>query len=223
MTGEMEDQIERLFLFFKRKEVDISDNKGDDNSNSEYWEFLHPNEVEAWSIGLVPMTNFVHFQAKFHIAEHVVAVTVDEKVKDVVWYSDNTILIHCETTSSPPYSFTIYVDNSNTPFSTLYFLKSLSGSVYEPLVKEVEKEIDQKAWQTKEGLPLRARFVTSKVRRLIHSMATMTAANLAVASAIMPLTISRGRGTEGAIEGSARNVLSQRLATTEAEPSSNQR
>ena len=90
-------------------------------------------------------------------------------------------------------------------------------------MKEVEKEIDQKAWQTKEGLPLRARPVASKVRRLIQSMATMTAANRAVASAIMPLTISRGRGTDGASEGSARNVLSQRLATTGAKPSSNRR
>ena len=36
MTGEMGDYIERLLLFFKRKEVDISDDEGDDNSNSEY-------------------------------------------------------------------------------------------------------------------------------------------------------------------------------------------
>ena len=223
MTGEMGDQIERLLLFFKRKEVDISDDEGDDNSNSEYWEFLHPHKVEAWSIGLVPMTKFVHFQAKFRTTEHVVAVSTDEKVKDVVWYSDNTILIHCKTTSSPPYSFTICVDNSKSPFSTLYFLKSLTGSVYEPLVKEVENEIDQKAWQTKEGLPLRARLVPSKVRSLIQSMATMTVANLTLARAIMRLTISRGKGMEGASEGSARNVLSQRFATTGAEPLSNRR
>ena len=54
-------------------------------------------------------------------------------------------------------------------------------------------------------------------------MATMTTANRVVANAIMPLTISRGRGTEGASEGSAQNVLSQRLTTTGAEPSSNRR
>ena len=167
VAGEMGDQIERLLLFFKRKEVDISDDEGDDNSDSEYWEFLHPDKVEAWSIGLVPTTNFVHFQAKFYTAEHAVVVSADKKVKDVVWYSDNTILIHCETTGFPPYSFTICIDNSKSPFSTLYFLKSLNGLVYEPLVKEVEKEIVQKAWQTKEGLPLRARLVASKARHLI--------------------------------------------------------
>ena len=51
----------------------------------------------------------------------------------------------------------------------------------------------------------------------------MTAANKAVANAIMPITLSRGRNTQGASEGSARNVLSQRLAITGAEPSSNRR
>ena len=125
--------------------------------------------------------------------------------------------IHCETTGSPPYS-TICVDNSKSSFSTLYFLKSLSGSVYEPLVKEVEKEIDQKAWQTKEGLLLRAQIVASKVRCLIQSMATMTAANRTVASAIMPLTISRGRGTEGASAGSTRNVLPKDLLQPKLSP-----
>ena len=103
----MGDQIQRLQLFFKRKEVAISDDEGDDNSNSEYWEFQNPEEVEAWSIALVPMMNFLHFQAKFRRAEDAMPISADEKVKDVVWYADNTLLIHCETTSSQPYFFTI--------------------------------------------------------------------------------------------------------------------
>ena len=88
-------------------------------------------------------------------------------------------------------------------------------------MKEVEREIDNKAWQAKDGQPLRARPVARKVRRLLQSIATMTAANKAVASAIMPITLSRRRNTQGASEGSARNVLSQRLAITGAEPSNN--
>ena len=94
----------------------------------------------------MPMTDFLHFQAKFRIVEDAMPISADEKVKDVVWYADNTLLIHCKTTSSPPYFFTICVDNSASPFSTLYFLRSLNGSVYEPLMKEVEREIDNKAW-----------------------------------------------------------------------------
>ena len=203
--------------------VDISNDEGDDNSNSEYSKFLNLEEVEAWSIALVPMTDFLHFQAKFRTVEDAMPISADEKVKDVVWYTDNTLLIHCETTSSPPYFFTICVDNLASSFSTLYFLRSLNGSVYEPLMKEVEREIDNKAWQAKDGHPLRARPVVVKVRRLLQSIATMTAATKAVASAITPITLSRGRNIQGASEGSARNMLSQRLAATGAEPSTNRR
>ena len=173
----MGDQIQRLQLFFERKEVDISDDNGDNNSNSEYWEFLHPEEVEAWSIALIPMTDFLHFQANFCTADDGMAISADEKVKDVVWYVENTLLIQCKTTPSLPYFFTICFDNSKSPFCTLYFLRSLNDSMYEPLMKEVERDIDQKAWQTKDGLPLRARLVAEKVRRLIQSIATMTSVN----------------------------------------------
>ena len=219
----MEDQIQWLQLFFKRKEVDVSNDDGDDNSNSEYWKFFNPEEVEAWSIALVPMIEFLHFQAKFRTIVDAMAIFVDEKVKDVVWYVENTFLIHCETTASPPYFFTICVDNLVSPFSTLYFLRSLNGSVYEPLMKEVKRDIENKAWQAKDGQPLRARTVARKVRRLLQSIATMIAANQGVASTIMPVILSRGRNTQGASEGSARNVLSQRLVVTGAEPSSKHR
>ena len=97
------------------------------------------------------MTEFLHFQAKFCTTDNAMAISADEKIKDVVWYGENILLIHCETTASPPYFFTICVDNSVSPFSTLYFLRNLNGSVYEPLMKEVERDIDNKAWQAKDG------------------------------------------------------------------------
>ena len=144
-----------------------------------------------------------NFQEIFCIADNAMAISTDEKVKDVVWYTENTLLIHCETTASPPYFFTICVDNLASPFSTLYFLRSLNGSMYEPLMKEVERDINNKAWQAKDGLPLRAHRVARKVRRFLQSIATMTVANQAVASTIMPITLSRGRNMQGASEGSA--------------------
>ena len=55
----MTDQIECLQLFFKRKDVELSDNDGDNNSNGEYWEFIDLDQVELWSIALVSMTDFV--------------------------------------------------------------------------------------------------------------------------------------------------------------------
>ena len=169
------------------------------------------------------MTEFQHFQVKFRTIDDAMAISTDKKVKDVVWYAENTLFIHCKTTASPPYFFTICMDNLVSPFSTLYFLRSLNGLVYKPLMKEIERDIDNKAWQAKDGLPLRARPIARKVRCLLQSIATMSAANQVVASAIMPVTLSRGRNTQGASEDSPRNVLSQRFAITGAKPSSNRR
>ena len=91
----MRDHIQRLQLFFKRKDVDLSDNKGDDNCNSEYGEFLHPELIQSWTIALISMTDFVHFKAKFTNSDEAMLISTDEYVRKVVHYRDNIVLIHC--------------------------------------------------------------------------------------------------------------------------------
>ena len=118
-------------------------------------------------------------------------------------YKDNILHIHCETTDADPYAFTIVLNNGSSPFSVVPFLASLAGSSYEPLIKEVEAEIDRKSWVTKEGLPLRARAVASKLRSLTMSIATMAASQRAVALALMPLDLSQVRSNTNASQGSA--------------------
>ena len=171
----MADQIKRLCQFFVRKDVNLSDDEGDDNTSGEYWEPKDPERLESWSVALVPMTENVNFVMKFSAAPHALPISADECIKDVVHYKDNILHIHCETTDVDPYAFTIALNNSSSPFSLVPFLASLAGSSYEPLVKEVEAEIDRKSWVTKEGLPLRARAVASKLRSLTMTIATMAA------------------------------------------------
>ena len=65
-AGQMVEQIECLQLFMKKKDVDLSDDDGDNNSNSKYWEFIDSNQVQSWNIALVSMTDFIHFKAKFY-------------------------------------------------------------------------------------------------------------------------------------------------------------
>ena len=196
-AGNMTEQIKRLQLFFKRKDVDLLNDEGDKNSNSKYCVFIDPNQVEVWSIVLVPITDLVRFKAKFYTIDKLMSISVDECVKDVVSYKNNILFVHCKMTESTPYCFTICTNNSKSPFSTLYFLKSLENSVYEPLMKEIEEDIDRKQWHMKDGLPLRARPIASKVRQIIFSMAKMAATRHTLVSAIMPITLSRGRGTQG--------------------------
>ena len=192
----MADQIQRLNSLFKRMDVNLFDDEGDDTTNGEYWEVKDLDRQESWSIALVPMTDNVNFVMKFRADPHALPISADERIQVVAYYKGNTAHIHCETTDVEPYSFTVVVNNTMSPFSVGPFLASLQGSSYEPLIKEVESEIDRQVWTTKEGLPLRARSVPSKVRNLIHSMAKMAAARKAVTSALMPLDLSRVAGTQ---------------------------
>ena len=119
-------------------------------------------------------------------------------------YKDNILHIHCETTDVDPYDFTIALNNSSSLFTVVPFLASLAGSSYKPLMKEIEAEIDRKSWVTKEGLPLRARAVASKLRSFTMSIATMAASQRAVASALMLVDLSRVWSNTNASQRSAR-------------------
>ena len=151
---------------------------------------------------LVPMTENVNFVMKFSAAPHALPISADECIKDVVHYKDNILHIHCETTDADPYAFTIALNKGSSPFSVVPFLASLAGPSYELLIKEVEAEIDKKSWVTKEGLPLRAQAVASKLRSLTMSIATMAASQRAFASALMPLDLSQVRSNTNASQGS---------------------
>ena len=151
----------------------------------------------------MPMTENVNFVMKFSAAPHALPISADERIKDVVHYKDNILHIHCETTDTDPYAFTIALNNGSSPFTVVPFLASLAGSSYEPPMKEIEAEIDRKSWVTKKGLPLRARAVASKLRSLTMSIATMAASHRAVALALMPIDLSRVRSNTNASQGSA--------------------
>ena len=216
----MADQIQRLNSLFKRMDINLSDDEGNGTTNRKYWEVKDPHRLESWSIALVPMTDNVNFVMKFCAGPHALPISANEQIQEVAYYKGNTLHIHCETTDAKPYSFTVVVNNTMSPFSVVPFLVSLQGSLYEPLIKEVESEIDCQVWTTKEGLPLRAQSVASKVRNLIHSMAKMAAACKAVTSTLMPLDLSRAVGTQNTSQASGRDITSQGGPHSAADPSS---
>ena len=139
----------------------------------------------------MPMTENVNFVMKFFAAPHTLPISADQRIKDVVRFTDNILHIHCQTTNDDPYSFTIALNNSTSPFTVVPFLSSLEGSSYKPLMKEIKADIDKKSWVTKDGLLLQAHSISSKLRSIIMSMATMTASQKAVALALMPIDLTR--------------------------------
>ena len=89
----MADHIEFMQHLFKRREVELSKQYKDENSNTENKEFIDLDEVELWNIPLVSMTNNVNFITKFHVTSQTLLVFANELVKDVVHYKENILYI----------------------------------------------------------------------------------------------------------------------------------
>ena len=78
--------------------------------------------TRTMEFGLGPHDQQPPLQGKILHHRQTNAISADEHVKDVVHHKGNIMYIHCKTIDSIPYSFTICIDNSKSPFSTLYFL-----------------------------------------------------------------------------------------------------
>jgi hypothetical protein len=174
----MMSQIRRnLETFFKRKMPNPEEDGSDDNSGGEYWEFIDPDEVEFWSLELIPMSDSTHFMPKLKISPIFLPILNDEKIREVLYENPGRVNILCETTTLERYVFTISIDYAKAPFHLTHFLKSIENSSYEAFLKEIKEQVDKKMWLNKEGLPLNAKSMASKVRQVLISIATMSALN----------------------------------------------
>jgi hypothetical protein len=173
----MDEQVQKLTAFFKRRESTLDEDEGDDNTFGDYWEFQEPSEVEFWSIELDPMTGWSHFVHKFKNSSVFLPISYNERVKDVLPEKGGIVLVHCVTTTEEPYMFTICVEYKFSPFDLSVFLRSLENSEYEALMKEIEAQVDNKEWLNKEGHPFGFRAMASRIRQLIVSLDVMTASN----------------------------------------------
>jgi hypothetical protein len=173
----MDEQVQKLEAIFKRRKKCPDEDDGDDNTFDEYWEFQEPDQVELWSLELNPMTGRSHFVHKFKNSTVFLPISYNKRAKDVLFERPGTVLIHCVMTTEEPYMFTICVEYSKSPFDLTVFLKSLENSEYVPLMKEIEDQVDKKEWLNKEGLPLGARGMASRVRQIIVSLDVMMASN----------------------------------------------
>ena len=210
----MAEQIRKLEAFFKRRESDPDADEGDDNTFGEYWEFQDPDEVEKWSMALNPMTGWAHFVHKFKTASAFLPISYDEHIKDVLYEKPSTVLVHCKTLDDDPYMFTICLDNKKSPFDLTEFLTTLQDSPYDKLLKELEEQVDKKEWVNKNGLPLSAAGMASKVRQTLVSLDVVTARNRGIADRMKAIELTGqlasqagSIGTQGAASTRSRVVV----------------
>lgn len=196
------DQISRLELYFKRidRPQCEDDYVGDDTFFGDFWEPLEPELLEQWSIGLVPMTEYVHFVHMFKNSPDFICLSADKKIKDVQ-YTDGRVHISCKITTEPYYMYTICLDYSKSKFNLQYFLRTLQNSSYEQLLKSLEEQIDVGVWGTAERR-LGVRSIVSKLREILINLAKATTALVSKGKRMAPIDatmhrLSRGGGSQG--------------------------
>ena len=65
------------------------------------------------------------------------------------------------------------MDSTSQFFSLAPLLTSLENTIFMPMIKDLEELQDQKFWETAQGLPLRAKALTSKLRTKVFQSMTM--------------------------------------------------
>ena len=121
------------------------------------------------------MSNSTYFMYKFKNSPIFLPILHDEKIREVLYENPGRVNIHYKTTIPEWYVFTISIDYAKAPFHLTRFLMSIENSSYEALMKEIEEQVNKKMWMNKEGLPLKAKSMASKVRQVLISISTMFA------------------------------------------------
>ena len=133
---------------------------------------------------------WAHFVYKFKSSPVFLPISHEEQIKDVLHEKLETVLVHCVTIGEDPYMFTICIDYRKNPFDLPEFLQSLENTEYEKLMKDIERSVDKKEWVNRQGLPLKAAGMVSKVRNAITSLDVTTARNRAIAEKMKAIELA---------------------------------
>jgi hypothetical protein len=168
--------VGELNHFFKPAVVNLSDDDGDDNSNIDCWESKDPSMVKQWTLLWAPHSDHLVFGCTYtgevSEAQH---IDFECKVTDVSHESNEIVKVSCSSSSDDPYMFSVVIDTVQSPFDIVECIYSLHASKFDAIVQQLETELCQKKWETKDGLPLKAKGVAQRLRKLLGQMSTFAA------------------------------------------------
>nr|PNR25993.1 hypothetical protein PHYPA_031240 [Physcomitrium patens] len=136
--------------------LDKLDQRADDDDETDprliygtSWKFFDPEELEAWSLAMIPFTHDIQFLFKFKKSQAFLKLTTAERVKDVKYLDGDMILVKCVTTGvlidpTDEYHFTVLIPSKWIPFTMSPFLESLEPTEYNGEVKQLEAKIDRR-------------------------------------------------------------------------------
>ena len=104
------------------------------------WRFQAPEEVEAWSLTMIPFTHNIQFCFKFKKNEIFLKLTTAERVKEVEFLDEDLIQVKHMTSGilirpEDVYHFTVILPSKQIPFTLSHFLESLEPIEYRGEIK----------------------------------------------------------------------------------------
>ena len=137
------------------------------------WSFCDPDEVEAWSLAMIPVTHDIQFAFKFKKSTAFLKLTTMEGVKEAETLDDVFIQLNCVTSGDlinpgDEYHFTLIIPTHQISFSLLHFLESLEPTPYRTEVKHLEAKIDKGEYKDRDGSPATGKRLCTKVNTLLQ-------------------------------------------------------
>ena len=132
------------------------------------WRFQAPEEVESWSLAMIPFTHDIQFCFKFRKKQMFLKLSTAERVKEVEFLDDDFIQVKCMTSGvlirpQDVYHFTLILPSKQIPFTLSHFLESLEPTEYRGEIKHVEAKIDRGEYKERDGSPVVRKRLCTKV------------------------------------------------------------
>ena len=185
--------------------VEDAEEYGDEEIIGDCWTWKEPEQVEYWSIIKTPMKCEISFITKWKNSPTTFLVSLNEKVVEVSSGPSSTIIVSCITTDSnqlEPYSFSYIVDAKRAVFSIAMYYKSLDDTEYREVQKSLEIHIQEKRWQSDDGGQLPPKKLVFCLNALNNSFKHMTIKQQNKLKNMLPLSLTRDYGSQGASQGS---------------------
>src|SRR5690349_7851293 len=93
--------------WFKKVQVSIDADEGDDNNDGDLWALKEPEAQESWTMLHNTFMEHIVFGHTFHGNVKPQCLSMSEKVVDIVHESNDIVRVHSKTTEPSPYKFNL--------------------------------------------------------------------------------------------------------------------
>ena len=205
----MEDIKASLAMYFVmiNRCVDDEDKMDPTLLYSTSWRFQALEEVESWSLIMIPFMHDIQFCFKFKKNQIFLKLTTAEGVKEVEFLDNDFIQVKCMTSGvlirpEDVYHFTLILPSKQIPFTLSHFFESMEPTDYRGEIKHVEAKIDRGEYKERDGSPAVRKRLCLKVNSLLQDFSVIRGKLEAQRAFASPRFVSKEKRPPGPSQGS---------------------